>query len=328
MAHSHENKNFHTHHGTSWQTNTIILPEEKTLAKLFKAVENSNENEVRYILEKEFKGYSNIMDLKNFCYDNNLFHIAAGINENKENKAPQAIMGLLLDKLKPTLMEETYALHLLFECWPSRCVLKPIVEKSCFWDINTMYDCLVTLRYKDGEHTVNRKLMNLDRRYTSLFLKKNSWDKTPLLVAAESGNIEIVKTLLKATVENFGNRFLSNNQDNNLEAIFSHMKNLAPTNSDIENLVGLLDPYIENFKKIDKQMSDACKSTTNGSLNNSITSSNDSYNSNEPYNSINDYNSSIASSRDSHNSREDPPQNSIKKPMQHNMQKRSIICSS
>lgn len=59
-------------------------------------------------------------------------------------------------------------------------------------------------------------------------------------------------------------------------------------------------------------MSDACKSTTNGSLNNSITSSNDSYNSNEPYNSINDYNSSIASSRDSHNSREDPPQNSIK----------------
>ncbi|MGI2262238.1 hypothetical protein ACRRVA_02940 [Candidatus Cardinium hertigii] len=169
----------------------------------------------------------------------------------------------------------------------------------------------------------------------SLLVQKNSARQTAVAVAAQSKNIKMLKCLLVAIIKTFGNQFLPNYQEpnyqeSNIEDILCHMKSLAPVSHiAIQNSLDELEQYIPILKTLNEQellnhrisliglspyvQDSTCQQIHRSESDKTIRKNGD--------------NASTACSTNTHNSSEDPPQNSIKKPMQHNMQKRPIIAT-
>ncbi len=151
--------------------NPVLSPWSK---KLFRAIDHNDESTVRTLLtdlDNDDIEYLFEMRPENMS---SFLHEAAG----KRGTNALAIMDLLLDKMKPLLLDKNGSDNLLYEQYK----IIHLVQSSFFWDKNKMKEYLEKGPYKN-----------------SALLWKNAYEETPLGVAMQRGSIEIVQLLLKVT---------------------------------------------------------------------------------------------------------------------------------
>lgn len=193
--------------------------------ELFEAIQQSNVNEVKKLLQDKFFEGVGIVNLCETDPDGNTcLHIAASINKGNEN-AEATIMAFLLDKMRPLLLSKNSI---------DICKIKgKLLDSLKGWKSN-----------EDDIETENTKIQQERSNSNSELLRKSYAHETPLMVAMKKGNLSVLKCLLQTTHKCAGFQLTCHNNKDKLDFLDIALSIAIQSKDDAK-----LDLVLDEFKQ-------------------------------------------------------------------------------